>query len=223
MHFWCTSDVLLMYFSKVYTLLIKSVYTFVKSVYTFEKYIRSASKNHTIFLTGFLKSYDILHHIVSKKISSILVGLSFTWECKAFAQRVDQHCMLFNLKLVYPLPEKVMLLHKELISIVCCSNWSWFTGVLGSSTTPSIVLLLRSDLAHGNLFLCHANANKLLHLSFKPFKALWDQSSCKSKQQPISQLCSKLSTTSIWTTYNEAKASCQSKDPKIQEPKSKEP
>ena len=70
-----------MYFSKVYTLLIKSVYTFVKSVYTFEKHIRSASKVHQKtynFLTGFLKSYDILHHIVSKKISSILVGLSFT-------------------------------------------------------------------------------------------------------------------------------------------------
>ena len=66
-----------MYFSKVYTLLIKSVYTFVKSVYTFEKYIRSASKIHTI-LTDFMKSHDVLHHIVSKKISSILVGLSFT-------------------------------------------------------------------------------------------------------------------------------------------------
>ena len=70
-----------MYFSKVYTLLIKSVYTFVKSVYTFEKYIRSASKVHQKFiqfLTDFMKSHDILHHIVSKKISSILVGLSFT-------------------------------------------------------------------------------------------------------------------------------------------------
>ena len=71
-----------MYFSKVCTLLIKSVYTFAKSVYTFEKYIRSAPKVHQkfiqFFLTDFMKSYDILHHIVSKKISSILVGLSFT-------------------------------------------------------------------------------------------------------------------------------------------------
>ena len=100
-----------MYFSKVYTLL--------KS--TSEVHQKCIKKSYN-FLTDFLKSYDILHHIVSKKISSILVGLSFTWECKAFAQRVDQHCMLFNLKLVYPLPENVKLLHKELISIVCCSN-----------------------------------------------------------------------------------------------------
>ena len=71
-----------MYFSKVYTLLIKSVYTFVKSVYTFEKSTlevhQKCIKKSYNFLTGFLKSYDILHHIVSKKISSILVGLPFT-------------------------------------------------------------------------------------------------------------------------------------------------
>ena len=74
-----------MYFSKVYTLLIKSVYTFVKSVYTFEKYIKSTPevhqkciKNSYNFLTDFMKSFDTLHHIVSKNISSILVGLAFT-------------------------------------------------------------------------------------------------------------------------------------------------
>ena len=73
-----------MYFSKVYTLLIKSVYTFVKSVYTFEKYIKSTSEVHqkcikiSFFLTDFMKSFDTLHHIVSKNISSILVGLAFT-------------------------------------------------------------------------------------------------------------------------------------------------
>ena len=49
MNYRCTFDVLLMYFLTVYTLLVKSVYTFVKSVYTFKKYIRSASQIHAGF------------------------------------------------------------------------------------------------------------------------------------------------------------------------------
>ena len=64
--------------------------------------MRSAPKVHHKFievLAGFMKSCDVLHHLVSKK-----ADLAVVW--------------------VYPLPENVMLLHKELISIVRCPNSS---------------------------------------------------------------------------------------------------
>ena len=46
MRFWCTSDVLLMYFLEVYTLLAKVYTLLTKSVYTFKTYIKSTSEAH---------------------------------------------------------------------------------------------------------------------------------------------------------------------------------
>ena len=64
-----------MYFFNVYTLLVKSVYTFVKSVYTFKSTSEVHKKcitNSYRVLAGFMNSYDILHHPVSKTIPSSL-------------------------------------------------------------------------------------------------------------------------------------------------------